>query len=136
MKHLIKIFLIFIFVFQVSCQNNEEIDKLVEGSWQGTLGEDSFEITFIEGDFEGAATVTGNAKLICKNDTISYQIMNGTNDRESIVWFSLYKIPVVSKEDYHMTGTVTSSSIDGTYQKVSQNGNVLESGVWTTKRIN
>ena len=127
-------------VFFLSCSQKETsvqptLGKSIEGSWQGTLNGASFEITFIEGEFEGEPSVTGSANFIGKNESSSYLVMNGTKVSGNKVIFALYKVPVVSKEDYHIEGTISGTTINGIYKKLSQNGKVIETGAWRVKRL-
>ena len=61
--------------------------------------------------------------------------MNGTDNRKDTVWFSLYRVPVVAKEDYHLKGALAGASINGTYQELTQTGEIIESGRWVVKRV-
>jgi uncharacterized cupin superfamily protein len=108
---------------------------LVEGSWQGTLDSNRIDITFIEGEFEGGPTLSGSAHLINSTQTIEYLIMNGTTNRTDSIWFSLYKVPVITKEDYHLRGVVKGNIIQGSFEQFDQNGNIVKSGTWQAQRI-
>jgi hypothetical protein len=122
-----------------ACQNENTVEPtayvLVQGTWQGTLDSNPFDITFIEGEFEGGPTLAGSAHLIDQTQTVFYLVMNGTHNRRDTVWFSLYEVPVVSKEDYHLKGAVSGGTISGTYEELSQNGIILKIGTWQVKRF-
>jgi hypothetical protein len=109
---------------------------LVEGNWRGTLNGTLFDVTFIEGEFEGYPAVTGSAQLIGDVETLSYLVMNGTdNHKVDTVLFSLYKVPLLGKEDYDLKGAVSGPTINGTYKKFDQNGQIIETGTWNVQRI-
>ncbi len=117
-----------------SCTTEPTIAPLVEGNWHGTLDSNRIEITFIEGEFEGDPTLSGSAHLINNTQLIEYQVMNGTTNRTDHVWFSLYRVPVITKEDYHLSGVVTGAAIQGTFEQVDQNGHIIKSGIWQANR--
>jgi len=111
-------------------------EELVEGNWKGTLNGITLEINFIEGEFEGYPTLTGSANFISNNEMLSYKVMGGTIVRKSKkVWFALNKIPVVEKEEYHIEGTVSGTWINGTYEKLTQSGEIIETGTWNVKKL-
>jgi len=139
MKRLSLFTFLILFLFLYSCKKGDIVQptshKLVQGIWQGSIDSTSLDITFIEGEFEDSPTVTGSAHITNNDTTLFYLIMNGTDDGAKTVQFSLYKVPVVTKEDYHMKGTRNGATINGTFQELNQNGDIIKSGKWNVKRI-
>ena len=107
--------------------------KLVEGTWVGELDADSLVLTFIEGEFEGSPTLSGSGFITTKTNASSYIIMNGTHDRQKKILFSLYKYPVVGKEEFQLTGILNYNKINGTFSQFDQTGNVTKTGNWFAK---
>lgn len=104
----------------------------VHGNWLGTLDGNIIAFTFVEGEFEKDRTLTGSASL---STGIAYSIGNGTYSHVDQVWFSLYKIPVISKEEYDMKGVIGAGTINGTFTKFNQDGNSIATGYWYVQRI-
>jgi hypothetical protein len=122
-----------------ACQKDGTVEPathvLVQGTWQGTLDDKPFDITFIEGEFERGVTLSGSAHLSKDTQTVFYLVMNGTHNRVDTVWFSLYKVPVVAKEDYHLKGVLRYTTISGAFRELNSNGEVIRSGTWQVERV-
>ena len=118
-----------------SCEEPQDtIYDLVEGSWRGTIGEKSLLITFIEGRFEGGATLTGSCAITTDSSYADYLIMNGTHDKVDRIIFALYLIPVEGTEAYEMDGIVNGRVLEGTYAMKS-GIETIESGTWQAERL-
>jgi len=129
-------FIVCLFVLNACQKANDSVtpnsQASVQGNWQGALNGTNIVLTFIDGEFENGRTLTGSASLSTGN---TYSIGNGTYVGNDTVWFSLYKIPVVSKEEYHMKGAIGSGIINGNFTKFDQNGNSIGTGYWQVQRI-
>ena len=116
------------------CEPEDTVRNLVEGSWRGTIGERSLLITFIEGRFEGSATLGGSCVITTDSSYADYLIMNGTHNQIDRITFALYSIPVEGTEAYEMSGTVDGRLLEGTYTRKS-GIETVESGTWQAERI-
>lgn len=109
---------------------------LVEGTWDGTLaGDTGMMATFIEGRFENSPTVTGSVQLKMDNETVTYLVMNGTHNQVDSVWFSLYRIPLAGKEEYHISGAVKGKTLEGVYHQLDPRGQTVSTGTFAVQRI-
>ena len=116
---------------QTTCPSNNM--KLVEGTWAGKLDTDSLFLTFIEGEFEGSPTLSGSGFISNPINATSYIIMNGSHDRQKNIYFSLYKYPVLGKEDFQLNGILINNRINGTFSKYDQTGKIINTGDWSVK---
>lgn len=107
---------------------------LVEGVWHGQLDQGDLVLTFIEGEFEGGATVTGSAYLSSAATGQPFFINGGTHNRVDSVWFSLYPIPTPGKESLFLRGGVRPDQIQGSFQQYDSTGQRIGSGSWQVRR--
>lgn len=106
----------------------------VAGSWVGTLDGMTFKLALTQVEFEGSIAVSGTASLTNDTTVISYAVMNGGHNRVDRIYFSLYRVPVTTKEEYHIWGTMSLSTLQGTYDLLDQSGTKLESGTWQVQK--
>jgi hypothetical protein len=107
---------------------------LVEGAWHGTLDSADLVVTFIEGEFEGAPTVSGSAYLSSTTQGRAFLIGSGTHNRVDSLWFSLFPIPAAGKESYFLRGSVRPGWIHGSFQRYDSSGQSVGSGSWEVGR--
>lgn len=137
-RQTVSIFLILSFYFLSSCQKNNTVGpqlmKVAEGTWYGDFAGEKIVFTIIEGEFEQSVTITGTAYLQSDTSSAAYQIMNGGRNDTSLL-FSLYKIPLVGKEDYHVRGEIKNQFFSGNFDRLNSGGKIVQSGTFQVKRI-
>ncbi len=101
----------------------------------GTLDSLNLVLTFVEGEFENSPTVSGSGFIRSQSEPSAYLVMNGTHNRSDRVFFSLYKIPLVGKEEFQLDGTLDHASISGSFTQFDNLGNQLRTGNWRVQRI-
>jgi hypothetical protein len=108
----------------------------VAGNWVGTLDGITFRLALTQIEFEGSIAVSGTASLTKDTTVISYAVMNGGQNRVDRIYFSLYRVPVTNnKEDYHIWGTMSLPTLQGTYDLLDQSGTNLKSGTWQVQKV-
>jgi hypothetical protein len=107
---------------------------LVEGAWHGTLEQADLVVTFIEGEFEGAPTVSGSAYLSSSASGDAFLIYGGIHNRLDSVWFSLYPISISGKASFVLRGGVRPDQIQGSFQQYDSSGHRIGSGSWQVRR--
>jgi hypothetical protein len=108
----------------------------VAGNWFGTLDGTTFKLALTQVEFEGSIAVSGTASLTKDTTVISYAVMNGGQNRVDRIYFSLYRVPVANnKEEYHISGTMSLPTLQGTYDLLDQSGTKLNSGTWQVQKV-
>ena len=137
-RQIIFFLLILLPCFVYSCRKNNdlapEMMKVAEGTWYGDFADDKIVFTIIEGEFEGSVTITGTAFLQSDTSSSAYQIMNGSRNVQSLL-FSLYKIPLAAKEDYHVRGEIKNQFFSGTFDRLNSKGEIIQFGTFHVERI-
>lgn len=106
----------------------------VAGKWLGTLDNMTIQLNLTQVHFEGSIAVSGIASLTKDTLAVSYAVMNGGHNGVDKIYFSLYRIPVTTKEEYHICGSMSPTLLHGSFDCFDQSGTVLSTGTWQVQK--